>query len=458
MIIQENRSFDNFFATFPGANGTKAGEAQPMSSAERNSCTKAGQQVITAETSVPLTEVTLTGKGFPNNPKTGKPFGWDNDLAHNFLLGYLTDCDSTASMPSGSAPCRMDGFDLTKFGANDEGPQWSCTYTYQYVNPADIKPYWTMAKQYVLADDAFQTQGSESFTAHQALIAGGTADVNGLQHESIIDDPTDGTVWGCDSPPGTVTELLTIYGQFGYDGPFPCFTYPNGTVRDLLDAKKISWKFYATKVVTGQSGDGSDIWSAFDAVDNVRHSKEWGKKVVWPDTKIFNDITNGKLPAVSWVTPDSLNSDHPAEYKNSKPSDTGPSWVTSVVNAVGTSKYWKSCAIVVLWDDWGGYYDHVAPPLYDTQGGLGYRFPMIIISPYVKAHVEHTQYETASVLRYIEDNWGLKQLGQEDARATSLKNAFNYSQSPRTFRKIKSKYPLSFFLHQVPSGDPPDTN
>jgi phospholipase C len=456
VIIQENRSFDNFFATFPGANGTTVGQAQAMSPSAATACGLDGQPVITYPTSVPLTEVDLTGNGFATVPPSGNPFGWDQDLAHNYKAGYLVDCDSSASAPNSSNPCKMDGFDRTNFGPNGSGGP-TCTYTYQYVNPKDIGPYWDMAQQYVLADNAFQTQGSESFTAHQALIAGGTA-INSTQ--SIIDDPSY-FPWGCDGNPSSeVTNLLTIYGQYlGFQGPFPCLTYPNGTIRDLLDAKKISWKFYANKVYGWQSSKNSSsgIWSAFDAIENVRDSKEWGTKVTFQDTKIFADITAGRLPAVSWVTPDGLNSDHPAEKKKNVPTDTGPSWVASLVNAIGTSKYWKSTAIVVLWDDWGGYYDHVPPPLYDNQGGLGYRFPMIIISPYVQAHVEHTQYETTSVLRFIEDNWGLKTLGQEDKRATGIENAFNFSQTPRPFQTISAKYKRSFFLHQKPSGLPPDS-
>ncbi|MBV9717963.1 MAG: hypothetical protein JOZ77_01470 [Candidatus Eremiobacteraeota bacterium] len=456
VVIQENRSFDNLFSTFNGANGTTVGGAEPMSSPVASFCANQSppQPVITYPTTVPLTEVDLQGNGFPGN------FDHNQDLAHDYRHGYLLDCDSAANQPNASNPCRNDGFDLSYSGANGSGSgsgHPTCTYTYQYVNPSDIQPYWTLAQQYVLADNAFQTQGSESFTAHQALIAGGTQ-INATS--SIIDDPSY-FPWGCDarSPgptnEGTVTNLLTIYGQYeGFKGPFPCLTYPNGTIRDKLDGAGVSWKFYADKVYPWYSkgNDGPGIWSAFDAIQNVRYSKEWGTKVTFKDTKIFADIQDGRLPAVSWVTPDAANSDHPAEGK-----DTGPSWVASIVNAVGTSKYWKSCAIVVLWDDWGGYYDHVTPPFYDDQGGLGFRFPMIIISPYVQPHVEHTQYETTSVLRFIENNWGLGTLGQEDKRATSIGTAFNFSQSPRPFQTIPAKYSRRFFLDQKPSGVPPDS-
>ncbi|HEY2476680.1 MAG TPA: alkaline phosphatase family protein [Candidatus Cybelea sp.] len=446
VVIQENRSFDDLFATFPGANGTTTGLAEPMSQSEQTYCAEKGQPVITKETSIPLTQVNLLGKGFPNN------FNWWQDLSHDYPHGYLGDCDAggtgSNSQPSASNPCAMDGFDLSWTGANGSGHP-TCTYTYQYVNPSKIRPYWNMAQQYVLADNAFQTQGSLSFTAHQALIAGGTA-IN--SYESIIDDPTFWP-WGCDAPPGVHTSLITTSGKYlSGKGPLPCLTY--GTVRDGLDAAKIPWKYYTVQIEGGNSG----IWDAFDAIKAVRYSKEWGNKVAWPDTKIFGDIRQGTLPAVSWITPDAVNSDHPAVHSQQGVNeDLGPSWVASIVNAVGQSKFWNSTAIVVLWDDWGGYYDHVAPPLYDNQGGLGFRFPMIIISPYVQAHVEHTQYETASIVKFIEKNWGLPLLGQEDQRAASIGNAFDFNQKPRAFKKIPSQQSPSYFLHQAPSGLPPDT-
>ncbi len=204
-----------------------------------SACAEDGQPVITYPTSVPLTEVDLQGNGFPGN--------WDHnqDLAHNYPSGYIGDCDSAAGQPSGSNPCRMDGFDLSNTGPDGEGHP-TCTYTYQYVNPKDIAPYWTLAQEYALADNAFMTQGSESFTAHQDLIAGGTAGI--VTNASIIDDPT-GFPWGCDgNPSGEKTNLITIYGQYLADkGPFPCWNYPNGTIRDELDAAGISWKYYANK-------------------------------------------------------------------------------------------------------------------------------------------------------------------------------------------------------------------
>jgi phospholipase C len=353
----------------------------------------------------------------------------------------------------------MDGFDLVLFGANGVGPQAECTYAYQYVDPKDIKPYWDIAKQYVLADAMFDTQGSGSFTGHQDLIAGGTAvnyEPSRYGDNSIIDNPYVLKRWGCDAPPGTNTALITTSGRYlANAGPYPCFTY--STIRDQLDAAKISWKYY-----TEGSNNRAGIWSAFDAIKAVREGPEWTTNVTAKPNVILNDIKNGELPSVAWVTPDARNSDHPAEYltigKKKIPVDDGPSWVATIVNAIGESKYWNSSAIVILWDDPGGFYDHVKPPFTDNQGGLGFRIPMLIVSPYVTAHVEHTQYESASVLKFIQDNWSLGPLpATPDARAASIGNAFDFGQSPRPFHRIRSKLDETFFLKQRPSGLPVDT-
>jgi len=146
---------------------------------------------------------------------------------------------------------------------------------------------------------------------------------------------------------------------------------------------------------------------AFDAIKAVRDGTEWKTNVTHQPTVIFSDISNGTLPAVSWVVPDDVNSDHPGNG-----TDTGPSWVASIVNAVGESKYWHSTTVIVVWDDWGGFYDHVRPPFFDRWGGLGFRVPMLIVSAYSRegtskqrGYVSHTQYEFGSILKFVEDIW-----------------------------------------------------
>ncbi len=434
IAIQENRSFDDFFATFPGADGTTVGKAAAMPPSIAESCSPP----ITKPTMIPLKEVSLVGNG--------------QDLNHDHQA-FDQSWDGGA----------MDGFDRTRIGAGGAGPP-SCTYEYQYVNPQEIQPYWEIARQYVLADHTFQTQGSGSFTAHQDLIAGGTQI---SANAALIDTPTF-FPWGCDANPPVRTALIKKGSNkvYRYGGPFPCLSY--ATLRDLLDAKGVSWKFYAMAVQKEsgcEHGNTAGIWSAFDAIKAVRHSAEWQTNVTRTNLDFFSDISKHRLPAVAWITPDSLNSDHPGTTKHppceggGQPRDTGPSWIASLVNAIGKSSYWNSTALVIVWDDWGGFYDHVPPPLpRNWQGGPGFRVPMLIVSPYVKPHVDHTVYEFGSILKFIENTWSLGSLGNNDAASKSIGNAFDFDMSPRKFKMIPAKYSREYFLHQTPSGEAPDTD
>ena len=388
IVIQENRSFDNFFATYPGANGHRKGETS-------------------YHRWVPLVKADLKGQ----------------DIGHMHFT-WLREYDQG----------KMDGFNLLYFDTG--GP--ARLYPYQYVDPAQIAPYWSMARQYALADRMFQTQSSGSFTAHQDLIAGGTA-IDASKRKSIVDVPYNTFWWGCDAQQGSVTSLLTADHRYLINkGPFPCFDYP--TMRDLLDAKGVSWKFY-----TPIASLGGHFWSAFDAIRAVRYSKEWTANVVSPETTLFSDVDHGRLPAVSWVVPDFQNSDHPGAGYD------GPSWVAQVVDTIGHSAYWNSTAVVVVWDDWGGFYDHVPPPQLDYQG-LGFRVPCLIVSPYVPpGYISHTQYEFGSILKFIENNWTLGSLGTTDVRAASIADVFDFTKPPRTFAPIPATRSRAFFEHEAPS-------
>jgi phospholipase C len=410
VIIQENRSFDDLFATFPGADGTTQGLMKTPS----------------GDVYVPLQSVNLKERC---------------DFGHGYM-GFLKNYDGG----------KMDGFALGPGACSG-----NTTAAYQYVNPSQIAPYWDIAEQYVLGDQMFQTQGSGSFTAHQDLIAGATVVKASPSPQTIVDLPTQ-TPWGCDAPPGTRTDLLKVVHsalKFYYrKGPFPCLTY--GTMRDLLDAKYVSWKYYSPPIVNGEG----KLWDAFDAIKAVRDGPEWGVNVVSPETQIFTDIQSNQLPAVSWIVPNRQNSDHPS----GPGPDTGPSWVASIVNAIGESSYWPTTAIVVVWDDWGGFYDHVPPPFFDDMGGLGFRVPMLVISPYAReampsqpGYVSHTQYEFGSILKFVENTFNLGSLGTTDVRATSIVDCFDFTQQPRSFTMIPSTYGKSYFLHQRPSNEPVDT-
>ncbi len=413
LVVQENRTFNNFFATFPGADGATTGAI-----AKEAACHIKTNGTIALKES-PLIE--------------------PRDLNHNYQ-GYRAARDDG----------KMDGFDQILF--SDDEPE--CTYPYQYVEPSQIQPYWEMAEEYVLAEHMFTTQGSSSFTGHQDLIRGGTVVAPG---EAMVNLPScsGGTCrWGCDAPAGTHTSLITKDDVFEPGkGPFPCtdkFASTYATLRDLLDAKSVSWKYYVPSPCCNTNGR---LFTAFDVIYAVRYGPEWKTNISTPQTNIFNDISNGTLPSVSWLIPDEPDSDHPGEKV-----DDGPSWVASVVNAIGESSYWKSTAIVVVWDDWGGLYDNLNPQQ-AGYGGLGLRVPALILSPYAKpAYVSKTYYEFGSILKYIEQNWHLGSLGTSDKRSKSIIDCFDYSQTPIVFKPIASSHSKAYFIHQKPSYLPPDTD
>jgi phospholipase C len=185
---------------------------------------------------------------------------------------------------------------------------------------------------------------------------------------------------------------------------------------------------------------------AYQAIKHIYTGPDWKKDMISPPQQILTDVANGNLRSVSWVTPSWTNSDHSGSGSN-----TGPSWVTSVVNAIGESQYWDSTAIFVFWDDYGGWYDPVPQPYADIDG-LGMRVPMLVISPYARhGRVSHVQYEHGSILKFVEDTFGLGRLTKVDTRANSpARDCFNFLQSPRPFVPITAPYSRAYFLNQPP--------
>ncbi|MGC1380370.1 MAG: alkaline phosphatase family protein, partial [Candidatus Baltobacteraceae bacterium] len=203
---------------------------------------------------------------------------------------------------------------------------------------------------------------------------------------------------------------------------------------------------------SASSGQGA-AWSGYQAVRHIRYGPDWKKDVVSPNWKFITDVRAGSLANFTWITPVCTDSDHVACLNGGY----GPSWVAALVNAVGKSKFWDSTAVFVQWDDWGGLYDHV-PPRYLDRDSLGFRVPLLIISPYAKRnYVSHVQYETASVLRFAEDLYGLDRLAPADKRATSpAADCFDFSRAPRPFVKIKAPYPPKYFMRQGGEAQAPD--
>ncbi len=334
---------------------------------------------------------------------------WDIDHSIN---AYYADCDGTGSLPGTN--CKLDGWNNAEACCNQPA-----NFGYAYAIPSEVKPYWTMAKQYVLADHMFQSNLDGSFVSHQYAIA--------AYADQTVNFPS--SDWGCPGGAEDRVETLTQQRTYG-QSIVTCFNDP--TIGAEADTAGLTWRFY-----TGSPTGNGGIWSAYQAISPIYNGSDWNADVIPSQSQFLSDVGKGKLANITWITPTWSNSDH-----GGMDSSGGPAWVTSIVDAVGKSKFWDSTAIFVMWDDWGGFFDPVQPVTEDYDG-LGFRVPLIIISPYAKKHfVAHAQYETASVLRFIEDNFGLGQLAAADARANDPASAaFNYNRKPRPFKKIEGAKP-----------------
>ncbi len=430
VIMQENRSFDDLFHGFPGADTAATGIGH--------------------------------GRTYRLHP-ISLAFPWDINHAHiQFVEDYARakndgwDREIRGLQPSSVCPNAINEPKCWLFW----GPPVTA-YAFAYVPRAEIGPYWALAREFALADHAFESNNGPSYPSHQIMIAGQSAQVAENPGYPVPPTPPPTQPWGCDAAPGQTTGLL-LYGQtkppvfpapvgIETQGPAPCFHYR--TIADELDAKHVSWAYYAPAI---GSNTGA-VWSAFDAVWPVRFGPDWERDVKSPETTIFDDVAQHRLREVSWVVPALVNSDHAGSE-----STTGPDWVGAVVNAIGRSPYWKDTAIVVMWDDWGGWYDHVLPPqIANPQthvlDGLGYRVPAIVISPYAKhGYVSHARHEIASTLKLVESVFGLAAVGPADARADAFNDAFDFTQAPAPYEPVRVRYTPAYFIAQPPSNRPPD--
>ena len=186
---------------------------------------------------------------------------------------------------------------------------------------------------------------------------------------------------------------------------------------------------------------------------------DWNNHVIINQKQILTDITSNQLPDVSWVIPSGQDSDHAGTSGT-----TGPSWVASIVNAIGTSSYWANTAIFITWDDWGGWYDHVPPQVlvncatFGCGYVYGFRVPLIVVSPYAKAgYISTKTHDFGSILKFIENNFGLASLGYADAAADDLSDCFDLNQTPITFQTINAPQDAQYFLNdKTPPTDPDD--
>jgi|SRR5580700_5469019 phospholipase C len=428
IVIQENRSFNNLFMGFPGAKTATYGHDSM------------GQKVVLKPMSLSLS--------------------WD--IEHN-QQAYLAACNGKGKIPG--TECRMNGFNKETWQCDQPGyPKCPIKYPpYSYVPQSQIAPYWSMAQQYVLADEMYPSNFDDSsYVSHEYIIAGQAAQATNYPL----------TNWGCPGGPTDTVQRVGAKPPRGTPSPKPmvvCFDYK--TLGNELDdaSPPLSWSFYAGPL--GAKGPGgkacgsgpepdyreTGIWSTYQSIKGICYGPDWDNDVFSGPPQFLRDIGKGTLRDVTWITPYCRDSDHPGA--GCAP-DGGPSWVASVVNAIGKSKFWNSTAIFIFWDDSGGFFD-AEPPQYVDYDGLGIRVPLIVISPYAKkGYVSHEHYEHGSILKFIEQRFGLAALttNGSDVRAKSLDSCFDFSQSPRKFVPIKSKLGIDYFLHEPVDYHPADTN
>jgi phospholipase C len=298
---------------------------------------------------------------------------------------------------------RMDGWNLL----DAEDPL--CPYT--RVDRNETQPYWDLARRFALADRMFESTHYGDFANQLYLVAGTTK----LATQTFDVLYPSSAPWDCDAPAGTRTSLLKQGELEPFEGPFPCFTqFP--TIANLLDDAHVSWKAYF-----GAKNGSRSLWNPFAAIKYVAGGRDRTRNLSYPASNLFSDLKGNRLAAVSWVF-------SPPRVSDSPGNDGGPQWVNAIVAATEQSSYWSHSAIIVVWDDAddGEFYDN-AKPSQISELGLGFRVPLIVISPYSKrGYVSSTPYQFGSILKFIEENWSLGSLGATDVRSRSIGDMFQF--------------------------------
>ena len=346
------------------------------------------------------------------HPLTHQPDRLTTDVAHTIR-------DARLAMDNG----KMDRFDELG-GAIQGGKNMATSQFYR----SDIPSYWAYAEHFTLDDNFFSTIKGNSFANHLYTIAGRNENVDGSPSGTL-------NAWGCDSPSNAVVEQQRPNGTFHY--AYPCFDYR--TIGDDLNSRHISWTYYAP--TQGQPGY---FWNAFDAIKHIRNGPDWDTHMA-PYSQFPTDAAAGKLPTVSWLVQPFEVSDHPG-FSICE----GENWTVQQINAVMRNKAeWEHTAIILTWDDFGGFYDHVVPPRGpNSLIEYGLRVPAIIISPYARPrYVDHTVLNFGSILKFVETVYGLPPTGPVDRASNDLMSSFDFRQRPRA--------PFTLAPHTCPTLDPP---
>lgn len=446
IVVQENRTPDNLFYGLC---------SPPYGSSSSCSTSPTGSQ-YDIQTSNWLNKTSSTGVTQPSSIPLANAY----DLGHKHS-SFTETCDLNSQ-----GICAMDGA-----GTNNCVGTCPATPEYMYVDNSTglLDPYLDLATQYGWANYMFQTNQGPSFPAHQFLFGGTSApsaadDAIGTFAAENVYPQISTTIAGCIALETTSVLLINTLGEG--EKIYPCFEHQ--TLSDLLDSASLSWKYYAP--------NAGSIWTAPNAINHICvpsapyggtcTGSDWTNNVALNPSRVLTDISKCNLASVSWVIPTGANSDHAGDN-----SGGGPSWVASVVNQLGNNKkcsdgetYWDNTAILITWDDWGGWYDHEPPTFLAAAEGdyqYGFRVPLVVVSAYTpQAYVDNERHDFGSVLRFVEQNFGIAEgaLGFADARSTTnLTEFFDLTNPPRVFTTIPAPLDANYFLNdRTPPSDPDD--
>jgi phospholipase C len=362
-IVQENRSFDHYFGTFPGADG--------IPTESNGDFTVCSPDPATGECARPYHNPNPIDAGGPHNQDAAVV-----DLNGGKMDGFVQMAETGRRVCPPNA-----GTDRCQW---TNGPQGQPDVM-GYHDAREIPNYWAYAEHYLLQDRLFAPSDSWTLPSHLFLVSGWSAICNDPR-DPMSCEPSVGMNGLVDRKHRWIRPLLYAWTDITY----------------LLDRAGVSWGFYAgTSLCTDAPcppAADTPLQNVLPSFTTVRNDKSLSK--IQPHDAFFTALRDGTLPSVSWIVPGHGGiSEHPG---NGAPIQKGQAFVTNLVNAVMSSEYWDTSAIFVSWDDWGGFYDHVKPPVVDDVG-YGFRVPGIVISPWVEPGIDHQTLSFDAYLKLIED-------------------------------------------------------
>jgi len=412
VIMQENRSFDSYFGTFPGADGIPMRKGHPV---------VCNPSIRTGHCQLPYHDRRDVNGGGPHE-----------------AAAFVADVDGG----------RMDGFVGEAERAKKSCTDFTNPFCSESRNPdvmgyhdaREIPNYWAYARNFVLQDHMFEPNASWSLPAHMFMVSEWSANCSVLMDPLSCED-------SLNQRPAQTVPVRNRTTQ-----SWPAMHYDWTDLTYLLHNAGVSWRYYLDQGAQPDCDNGAmsctlaqqkagvpSIWNPLPAFDTVHLDNQTGNVV--PISNLYADAQSGALPAVSWVVPNDRDSEHPPARVSH-----GQSYVTNIVNTIMRGPDWSSTAIFLTWDDWGGFYDHVAPPRVDVNG-YGLRVPGIVISPYARAgYIDHQALSFDAYAKFIEDDFlDGERLdpttdGRPDPRPDvredmpilgDLLNDFNFDQAPR---------------------------